>query len=204
MGKKQKRRRVLQGRPEYPREVVKEVGILQIHRKEALIRQIDTAIWLWFMEQEPLSIHLIAMAAFNCLKDLGFTPLPPEELPAIKLYTAYDFLRHSSKDPAEGLDFVPSMNESILFAVIVAFHEAFGGRTVYMQIFDAYYPIVLWRDIRNVPGAREFAEKLLPKGLTVEKAEALGRIGFFNKFAKIFAAGGGALASSYGSRLHLP
>jgi hypothetical protein len=92
---------------------------------------------------------------------------------------------------------VPSLNESILYGVVCSFAKAFGGRTVYMRVFDGYFPVTLMRDYGHSPYAREFASKFLPKGITLEEAEALGRIGFFNKFAEVFASDGGSLSSSW-------
>jgi hypothetical protein len=96
MGKKQKRGKILDFKPVYPPGVVESIGIVSVNRKEALISEIDTAIWLWFLEHDALSIHLLIMTAHNCLHELEFTPLPPNEIDLPKLYTAYNFLRHST------------------------------------------------------------------------------------------------------------
>jgi hypothetical protein len=43
---------------------------IKISKLDAARRQLDTAIRLYFMEGDPVSVHTLAAAAFEILKDL--------------------------------------------------------------------------------------------------------------------------------------
>ncbi len=172
MGKKQKKNRrgkILKYKPVYPPQVVERIGLVSIDRKEAFIRLIDTAIWLWFLGQEPLTVHLIIMTNYSALHELGVTPLPPDEIDLAKGYTVYDFMRHSAtKRLNEGVDFIPDSNEGVLYAVVKAFKGACGGLTTRMRVFETFTPVsfLSYREFRNIPEARDFLAKFLPKEIT--------------------------------------
>jgi hypothetical protein len=44
--------------------------VITITRRDALVCQLDTAIRMWFLGQDPLAIHLLVMPAYHVLRDL--------------------------------------------------------------------------------------------------------------------------------------
>src|SRR5437764_1276181 len=94
-------------------------------RGGAISELMDCAIWMWFLEQTPLSIHVLVMAAYQCLEDLGKEtgqgPTLKAKMGADKFATYYDYLRHSSGNKATGLDFPPAFNGPIIFDAALAF-----------------------------------------------------------------------------------
>ena len=96
MGRKVNRRRKPKPGPENVAAL-----ILTVKRRDALIRQLDTAIELSFTGRDMLSIHLIAMSAQQCLCDLGFDSTLKKEAGWTAFGLAYDWLRHASSDAGE-------------------------------------------------------------------------------------------------------
>jgi len=192
VGKKRKRRIVGPPGPEH--FSARAAGkVITVPRPQAIARLIDTAIWLWFFEKDPLSIHLLTLAAYQCLEDLGKdsgkAPRLKAWIGARQFTTAYDFLRHASNNPLAGIDFAPSSNAPILFDVVASFERIFGNVTIYMRTFWAYF--ILHPDHPDPDAAKrllEHAGLFMPEGITVDESMKLGRIEFFAKLTEMFAA----------------
>lgn len=163
--------------------------VMTLTRRDALVRQLDTAIRMWFLEQDPISIHLLLMPAYYVLSDLGKKsgngPDIHELVSKSNFSTVYDWLRHGSSDPEDFVDFPPRVNEFLLWGCTISFEKIFQGRSPYMMAFQAYFVLNL------VPEKREFREgafAFLPYQMTVEEALALSRTDFFVELAKHFGA----------------
>src|ERR1700681_286194 len=119
--------------------------VISVKRWDALIRQLDTAIRMWFLKQDPIAIHLLVMPAYQVLRDLGTKSGKAPDMHKLigeNFTTGYDWLRHASSDPADAIDFPLRVNELLLWPCIISFEQIFGGRTAYMRTFQAYF--VLW------------------------------------------------------------
>jgi hypothetical protein len=124
VGKKRKRRIV--GPPGPKHFAARATGkVIVITRIDAIARLLDTAILLWILEKDPLPIHLLMMAAYECLevlgKNSGTGPRLRSKIGAQDFNIAYDFLRHASSNPNSGMDFAPWLNAPILFDAVTAF-----------------------------------------------------------------------------------
>ena len=191
MGKKSKRRIL---KPPGPENLAARAAgkVITVLRVDAIVRLLDTAILLWILEKDPLPIHLLLMAPYQCLDDMG---KKAGKGPRLKTWvgekhftTAYDFLRHASSNPNSGIDFPPSANAPILFDAVTAFDRIFGNLTIYMRTFLAYF--VLYPEHPDPQAAKrmlEHAGEFMPEGITVEEAMKLGRIEFFTKLSEMFA-----------------
>jgi hypothetical protein len=164
--------------------------VITIKRPVGIARLLDTSIWLWFFEKDPLSIHVLTLAAYRCLEDLGKEsgkgPIFKTAVGEEKFNTAYDFLRHASNNPQSGIDFPPSSNSFILFDAVSAFDRIFGNMTMYMRTFRAYF-LVVGPDHQVAENLRSQANLFLPEGITIEEAEGLERLEFFAKLTEMFA-----------------
>jgi hypothetical protein len=192
MGKKHKRRKVGPPGPEHFK--ARASGkVIVVGRGAAIAELLDTAIWLWFLERDPLSIHVLAVAAYNCLealgKDSGKGPVIKSKIGAEKFDTAYDFLRHASSNPLTGIDFPPSHNGPIMFDAITSFARIFNGYvSLNMEAFRAYFAI--HSDLKTSTALLEHAEEFLPKGITLQEARSLGRQESLEKLVRLFAIQG--------------
>lgn len=185
MGKKLDRRRQKTVSP--ISQAAREAGlVLSLTRRDALIHQLDTAIRMYFLEQDPISIHLLLMPAFQVLRDLA---KGGEKAPELQSYgystTVYDWLRHASSDPRDTVDFPKYLiNDSLLWVCSISFEKLFGGRTAYMSTFQAFFVLF----VADNPKFREGSDAFLPDGISVEEARALGRLDFFVKLTEMFSA----------------
>lgn len=83
-----------------------------VSRQDAIRRQLDTAIWLWFQDDDSVSIHTLACSALKIAHDIGeklgkpailFEHLPKElKKDAI---AAQGFFKHAKDDPRDVLSF---------------------------------------------------------------------------------------------------
>jgi hypothetical protein len=214
MGKRINRRR--KKAPSAESIAARKAGlVLTLTRRDALVRLLDTATWLWFLGHDPLSIHLIAMAAHRVLYDLGKkigkAPVARMYLSEEKFTVGYDWLRHASSDPDDYIDFPLRTNEVLLWDALISFEEIFGGAnykrfvdlthdveasvtvkrgedvtTPYMKTFQAYF--VLWL-VPEDPRFREGLDAFLPEGVKAEDVSSLSRTEFFVKVTEMFVAG---------------
>lgn len=175
--------------------------VFTVSRREALIRQLDTAVHMWFLERDALSTHVIAMAAHQCLCDLGSKnktgPVARDRIGHKPFTFAYDWLRHASSDPQDAIDFQPHKNEWVMWDAITSFEKIFGGLTAYMHAFQAFF---YFQWTWNKPDARKDMKVFLPKGMTVEELGSLSRPEAFAKLAEMFAAQILAAAQKRGTR----
>ena len=191
--KKKKSRRKKLPYPSPANLAARAAGIaINENRRGTLMRLMDNAIHDWFFGGDPFVIHLLVCASYMVLADLGRKsgkgPVIENDRGRFALTTVYDFLRHAQPDMLDdSVDLVPTNSEWMLFDGITSFQRLFDGSTAYMRTFDAYYVL------HSLGGGvhrhlRERAANYLPKGITLEEAERLGRIEFFTKVSGLFAA----------------
>jgi hypothetical protein len=82
------------------------------------------------------------------------------------------------------VDLPPIVNQQMLFDAIGAFERMFGGNTVYMRAFLAYYAV---HPAHTSSTMAKHAAQFLPQGISVEEARKLGRLAAFDKFTEMFA-----------------
>lgn len=191
MGKKHKRRKPLKSKPVYGPGVAESLGIVSITRIEALVRVLESAIWLWALEADPLPIHILVMSQFQCLEDIGKTkgklPLASTTTDPTQRNVVYDFLRHASGSLSAGVDFTPIMNFGFLYDAVCTFDDLFGKTTPYMKAFLTYFQ--LWFP-QAYPQLGHIAHYELPKGVTVADFHMLSRADFFVKLLEAFGGDG--------------
>ena len=166
---------------------------MTVTRRDALVCELDTAIRLWFFEYDPLSIHLIVVAAHTCLDDLGKKdgkgPVARKQVGAAQLTTVYDWLRHASSDPHDVVDFPPLSNALLLWDAVISFRKIFGGSTASMRTYLAFFALRIRPTLKPPnPHLSEHSDAFLPEGVTVEDVGNLSRLEFFAKLTEMFAA----------------
>jgi hypothetical protein len=193
MGNKNKRIKPLKTRPVYAPGVAEALGVQSVPRVEVTVRMLETATVLWSMEMDPLAVHLLTMSQYRILEAISVTtgkgvgPMSRSLTEPAQLARVYDFLRHSAGKLSEGVDFVPSNNELLLYDLLWSFNSIFGATTPMMKALIAHVEVSFAKDD---PGFRRTAQQSLPKGFTVEAAlsdfHLLSRQVFFEKLAKAF------------------
>jgi hypothetical protein len=117
--------------------------VMAVERRDALIGELTIAIGLWLDGRDALTIHLIAMAAHQCLCDLGYPSILKKEVGWEHFGMAYDWLHHAKADPHDALVFSPRTNEVILWECCMGMKQVFGGSTTQMDAF------ALWAALQN-------------------------------------------------------
>lgn len=162
--------------------------VITVDQRQAIMSELDTAIFMWLSKLDPLSTHLVVMAAHECLCNLGGEsngPTSTKHAGKDTVALAYDWLRHASSDPHDIFDFPPRINEVALWDCIGSFIRVFGITTNWMDAFLAYFSLHLGSDD---PSVREGAHALLPEGVTIDEVNSLGSGDFFRKMLPLFAA----------------
>ena len=110
------------------------MNTIRISKIDAARRQLDSSIRLWFADDDPVTIHALAWAAYQIVQDInekkGDTSISLIELmrKIIKaehieesmgrFKEAMTFFKHANRDPHAILEFNPQQNDAIiLFAI---------------------------------------------------------------------------------------
>jgi hypothetical protein len=133
---------------------------IKISKLDAARRQIDTAVRLYFDRGDPVSIHTLAAAAFEILKDLDkqapktgtFYDLiaqyvQPEYRKVVTktLKEAQNFFKHADRDAEAVFEFSLAEPELFLLGACDKFRELGGHRSAEMAVF------IIWFTLQN-PG----------------------------------------------------
>jgi hypothetical protein len=139
---------------------VKTMPVMKISKLDAARRQLDTAIEMFFLEREPVSICTLGGAALQIMKDLnkhrGGDPML-SDLESLKqfvipgkekevhqlLVSAENFFKHADRDPNEAIDFRPEGNIFVLWEAALKYVQLSGEQT------HNTYAILVWFQIRH-------------------------------------------------------
>jgi hypothetical protein len=105
----------------------KDLEKFSVDKIEAASRELDTAIRLWFDEDDPVSIHLLACSAYQIFDDVNTTTRGPELLynslvfkdeyrsEAIRRFKKeYNFFKHADTDPSATIEFNPEITPGMM------------------------------------------------------------------------------------------
>jgi len=187
MGKKSNRIKPGKTRPVFAPGAVEAQGLTVATRTEAMARILDTAIWLWVMEGDPLPVHVLLMSQYHCLRSVKGTaalePFPHTLTDETQFYHIYDWLRHVPPGGDKGMVFKDA-NAGLLFFIVDSFALLFGTTTLYMKAFLAHFMIDLAEQNHRWQRAAFYH---LPKGFSLADFSGLRRKTCFRKLAKAFA-----------------
>lgn len=172
---------------------------MKISKLDAVRRQLDCAIKLWFSDGDIVSIYTLVFAAFEILNDLNkkkgnedvtlagrvkrnFKAEHVEEVMAL-LKKPMVFFKHANRDPYDVLEFEPS-NIDRLIALSLSGLHALGETTSITQ--EAF---ITWFLVQN-PHLHKVGETHITHKLTVEQIQqvrGMGKREFLNTFLNISA-----------------
>ena len=137
-------------RPPKPHELKK----LPITKLDAVRRQLETAITLWFHDVDPVSVHTLVMAAHGILKALnkkrGGQPMLGDPMPSIRpgfeklvadmFVKSSNFFKHGAKDPLATHYFAPKSNQFMILDACQVYMSASARRkAVDEDIYTLYH-----------------------------------------------------------------
>lgn len=140
---------------------------LEIAKIDAAGTQIETAIDLYFCQNDIISIHTLAFAATNVLRDycakkgLGESMLldkfvnsfPEKDRKEIwnRVVRAGNFFKHANQDTDDVLEFSEDAANFFLLESIQLFQKARNRPTLKMQAFRLYFVWVLYPESAIIP-----------------------------------------------------
>lgn len=125
-----------------------------ISKRDAGLRQLETAIRLFFSYADPVSVHTLAAAASTVFHDLcvrndiepffehiraTLRPDSPKELRAM-IKEFQNFFKHADRDPFQLLqNFDDEANDYMLYIAVEDAHRLLGGLSAAAQVFQAWF-----------------------------------------------------------------
>lgn len=168
---------------------------ITISKLDAVKRQLETAIHLYFLSRDPVAIHTLASAAHKIITDLnkhrGGSPTLNEKMLSTRvkpgcekeayrlLHNAENFFKHADKDPEGTIKFNPDASEVILWESCIKYTELTGEQTPTMQTMNGWF-------LLSHPEVFNF-ENWIKERITSSApfAQSLGKETFYKEFMKL-------------------
>jgi hypothetical protein len=174
---------------------------MRLNKEEVAVRQLDSAIRLLFQGGDVVSVHTLACAAANVLRDIlksqgnkGWHDAIIENHPGIEqeirqvLARAQNFFKHADRDAEEELDFDENSNDEIILVATLEYGElltlgAPSGRTtitIPMSVFQLWYVAKNPTVLLESPGSPDIeiaiqAKRLFPSLEDMSRVEQLAQ-----------------------------
>jgi hypothetical protein len=155
---------------------------MKISKLDAVKRQLETVIRLYFSDGDPVSIHTLTAAAYNVARDLnekyGGPPLlmkdqfmdwvkkGHEKEVRKKINEAENFFKHADRDHEETIDFNLDQSEFLILEACKVYYKLSGDFPPLFRVFQSWF-------IANNPKMFNFPEEQ-------ERVIALGRQDIIN------------------------
>jgi len=130
-------------------------GHLIISKLEAARRQLESAIFLYFEEKAPVSIHTLTAAAYNILRDISakrnLSPMMVKGffLQCIKqeykkemwdeIIDAENFFKHADKDHERIMKFNPAKTDILIIDACLRYYEITSEGPPIFYLFHIWY-----------------------------------------------------------------
>jgi hypothetical protein len=164
---------------------------LLVTKQSAAKSQLLTAVFLWFHEGDPVSIHTLAVAAHDCYAALGRQARRPSEVSVwlaskskafqIQANLAQNFFKHGANNLKATFRHEAIYTEMLMMASARC-HDALFGPTpltgLYQMRFVFEHPNAFLDD----------AKEAFPKNIEVDQLADSTRHHFFDKLFPVFAA----------------
>lgn len=129
---------------------------MHLSKLEAARRQLESAIRLFFVFGDPVSIHTLTSAARGLLRDLAkadgreagldaglLASVRPEKLKEVRglLSEAQNFFKHADTDPDAVLEFNPTTSEAFLWDACVLYSALTGHKLPLLVLFESWFAL---------------------------------------------------------------
>jgi len=128
---------------------------MRISKLEAARQQLDTAIWLYFNRDAPVSVHTLTAAAYEVIrgvnqnangppmivKDCFAEVMKPEhqKMFYIKVNEAANFFKHADRDASNNIEFEPRQTEFLLIDAVCQYSLLARAYTNRFWLFYVWY-----------------------------------------------------------------
>ena len=168
--------------------------LLRLSKIDAARRQIESAIWLWFLDADIVSVHTLTAAAHRILTDLaeqrGVNPLPftkaylptrHEKEASRRFRDAEAFFKHAKNAETYGFDEI--WIELYLFDAVMAYAHLFDNNdsgSALMSTFVVRFGVQ--RPDLFAPNVFPLLEDMFDKSFNIERLQNLSKIEFLKEF----------------------
>jgi len=131
--------------------IPKDTNKIQITKLDAVRRQLETAITLWFHDADPVSIHTLVAAAYQVIYDLNAhragspmmfddSCIRPEKRKYFKdLMSEYEnFFKHADRDPIDTILFPPEVTCCYIIDATRKYRELANEQRPLFKLFATY------------------------------------------------------------------
>lgn len=160
---------------------------LVLSKLDVAKRQLETAIKLYFLEDDPVSIHTLSAAAYNILKDVGknnganpmmikemflkYVKPSKENMFIHKINEAENFFKHADKDNESTLKFDTTFTEFFIIDTVGQYNQITGDDTSCFQLFKFWF-IASYPELYHFPDHEpQLLNRVTPKALKLGKTE---------------------------------
>lgn len=169
---------------------------LKISKLDAVRRQLETAVRLYFAYGDPVSIHTLSAAAYNVVQDInshkeGLRLIAKDRfLDYIKeghekevrtlINSAENFFKHADRDHESTLDFNPAQTDFLTFEASVVYRQLSGENPPLLRLYEVWF-------ISQHPNLFKFKpdqQRAVEAGSTLLSES--NRVEFFNKALPFF------------------
>jgi hypothetical protein len=166
--------------------------IVRLSKIEVARRQIESAIWLWFVDDDIVSVHTLAAAAHRTLVDLanlwGASAWPataaylPKRTPSRKLRSDDAVTFFNDVKEEETYELSQQWIELYLFDAVMAYSNlaADRGGSALMSTFVVRFGVE--RQDLFVTDAFSLLERKISKTFNLDRLERLSKIDFLKEF----------------------
>lgn len=158
--------------------------MITLTRRDIARGQLESAILLWFLEKDPVAIHVLATAALEVIHGVGSKKGKPSLIKSVskafpksfqkQVAMPQNFFKHATTDPNCVLEFLPEISEYFMFDGVLSYERVFHDLTPLMRTFAARF-IVSQRETLG-----EFPKKLY-EGFPADQFGGAGRQEFLEK-----------------------
>lgn len=164
--------------------------MLTVSKRSAAVRQLETAIKLWFTEGDPVAIHTLAVAAHDCLHAMG---MAMDKASAIQgwinsqskafqdcAHEAQNFFKHGPKKVKGNIRYSPLFGDVLIADSVICYRNVFDNATPLMRLFAARFAL------ENVELVTGDLRPFFLEGVGVYKLAEISRREFFDKVLPSF------------------
>lgn len=160
---------------------------MQVDKTTAAKHQLDTAIDLFFLDRDPVSIRTLLSSAWNVLHDLlaktdlessrdwitqSFPDYSQKEIMGI-LKDDWAFFKHADRDPKRILEFDDGANQELLMFAVNDFAQLTKATTYAMEVYQLWFVAkneTIFEKLKH-ENLFEFSKSVFPNLATLDLTE---------------------------------